>query len=299
MIKQLFMTILILFFFTFVFSLTIDLNKEITTTDFSNCDNNYYASDILNAIYNSEDYEGQSLLDLNEFKGLSIRIVSPLYSSYNGAKIIARNWNGIFELDDNALYSSYPNKPWTHPRTLSDGSRYTPLPEDFFNSFGEYVRYTFEHEACHEIVTQQTDENLATFEMRLDETCTFKESFKYRRNCNEIGYDTAPPGIEMPFSYHIYSNKFGATHYSFYTTHLFENFKVNSSQNINIFCQGYDGIVTPLSVTISCNSQNSICSQFSERFSNTQIINEITKWKNGTLALKEIVTMIKEWKSCR
>jgi len=61
-----------------------------------------------------------------------------------------------------------------------------------------------------------------------------------------------------------------------------------------------EGVTHPTTESIPCTYTpiNPICSQFSQRYSNTQIINEITKWKNGNRTLIEVLKISKLWKYC-
>ena len=199
----------------------------------------YYASDLLEDIKYAEDLEGQALLELDEFKELEIKIVSPLYSNFDGQRITARNRNGLFELDPERLLESYEGKFWADPRVLSDGSRYTPLPEDFFSSYGEYVRHIFEHEACHSIVFREQGETIADYEMRMDDVCTFPAAKKYKRLCSLVRYQSGVKDGILP-EYTFFTTESFDAYFSNYFYHISDNFKIIPGTQLDVFCENRD-----------------------------------------------------------
>lgn len=154
------------------------------------------------------DLAGQKLLDKGIYRGIPIVLKDKIIGS-TGKEISARMRdtdpngctkeygnpknkrciNPTIEISKNKLKSNYDAKSWTNPRTLSDGSKATALPANFFRGYGEDIRDTLEHEYQHTKINKVSSEKIGQYEDRVEKKANevlMKVRAQYDKNCKYI-----------------------------------------------------------------------------------------------------------------
>jgi hypothetical protein len=168
-------------------------------TDFDkipiNCENKTYnVSQLLKEInLKYEDLEGRKLLSYNKYKTLNVTYKDPIISAYTGVEIGGVNYGNYFLVNPRRLLERIYDYPLSHTvaRFQRDGSRATAYPIDTFQSTGESIRWTLEHEYTHSIIPgQYPNETIGQSEDRasvpaLNEVIKFRN----RNKCYAVSED--------------------------------------------------------------------------------------------------------------
>jgi hypothetical protein len=68
----------------------------------------------------------------------------------------------------NLMYDKYTEKAWTKPATQADGSKATPLAENQFGTFNEFLTFALLHEKAHTYILKTKNENTGEYEDRIN-----------------------------------------------------------------------------------------------------------------------------------
>jgi hypothetical protein len=67
------------------------------------------------------------------------------------------------------MYQKYEEKAWTVPATQLDGSKATPLAENQFGSYNEFLTFALLHEKAHKYILKQENETIGQYEDRIND----------------------------------------------------------------------------------------------------------------------------------
>jgi hypothetical protein len=68
----------------------------------------------------------------------------------------------------NLMFKKYEEKAWTVSSTQNDGSKSTPLPENVFGSFNEFLTFGLLHEKAHTYIFKEKGEETGAYEDRIN-----------------------------------------------------------------------------------------------------------------------------------
>jgi len=75
----------------------------------------------------------------------------------------------IIDMVADLMYQKYEEKAWTVPATQRDGSKATPLAENQFGSYNEFLTFALLHEKAHKYILKQENETVGQYEDRIND----------------------------------------------------------------------------------------------------------------------------------
>ena len=67
------------------------------------------------------------------------------------------------------MYKKYEEKAWTTPSIQNDGTKATPLAENAFGTFNEFLTFALLHEKAHFYLKKNTTETVGQYEDRIND----------------------------------------------------------------------------------------------------------------------------------
>jgi hypothetical protein len=128
----------------------------------------------------------------------------------------------------------FTDKAWTKPATLADGSQATPLAEDEFKSFEEFLTFGLLHEKAHEYINKKEDETVGQYEDRINQEALSRMP----RFTNQLIYKDKEKRIRIEYPAEITT----ANGDAFKSSDLIKISKVKYDSNRLITIEDYDEI---------------------------------------------------------
>jgi hypothetical protein len=102
------------------------------------------------------------------FRGKAIDFVDKITTGKDTI-VAMSNREGKILIDQKAMEQKFEDKAWTKPAKQSDGSFATPLAENEFGSFNEWLTFALIHETKHDTIKKNEGETTGQYEDRINQ----------------------------------------------------------------------------------------------------------------------------------
>ena len=117
------------------------------------------------------DYVSVDDLEKNPiFEGMTIEFVKEISTDKDKPVALRtpKGQNKVLMVAD-LMYQKYEEKAWTSPATQRDGSKATPLAENQFGSYNEFLTFALLHEKAHKYILKEENETIGQYEDRIND----------------------------------------------------------------------------------------------------------------------------------